>query len=109
MKKKNKHLAFKTIDITSKRDTGAICEQATKNKNLVKLNEIVGEEKYTIENTKTEKDAKGKIIKEAIGNVELCVLEEFILRHFDRTKREGKKWFFTPEMAIWHKLYKIFV
>ena len=43
--KKNKHLAFKTIDITSKRDTGAICEQATKNKNLVKLNEIVGEEK----------------------------------------------------------------
>ena len=106
--KNNKHLLFKTKDVT-KRDTGAACSQATKSKNLVKLNEILGEEKYTTENTKTEKDAKGKIIKEAVGNVELCVMEEFILRHFDRTKREGKRWFLTPEMAILHKLYKIFV
>lgn len=106
--KNNKFLAFKTKDITSKRDTGAICDQATKSKNLVKLNEIVGEEKYTIENTKAEKDANGNVIKEAIGNDELCVLEEFILRFFDATERGNKKWFLTPEMALLHNFYKIF-
>ena len=107
--KNNAFLAFKTKDMTSKRDTGARCDEATKNKNLTKLNEIVGEEKYTTENTKAEKGANGNIIKESIGNVELCVLEEFILRFFDITERNNKKWFLTPEMAIWHKFYKLFV
>ena len=108
--KNNAFLAFKTKDMTSKRDTGARCDEATKNKNLTKLNEIIGEEKYTTENTKAEKGANGKdVIKEAIGNVELCVLEEFILRLFDITERNNKKWFLTPEMAIWHKFYKLFV
>ena len=107
--KGNKDLAFKTKDMSSKRDTGAACYQAQKNKNLVKLNEIIGEEKYTIENTKAIKDKDGNIIKEAIGNVELCVLEEFILRYFNSNKKNGKKWFLTPEMAIYHKLYTVFV
>jgi hypothetical protein len=39
----------------------------------------------------------------------LCVLEEFILRYFNTNKQDGKKWFFTPEMAIYHKLYTVFV
>jgi hypothetical protein len=107
--KNNKFLAFKTKDMTSKRDTGARCDEATKNKNLTKLNQIVGEEKYTTENTKAEKDANGNVIKEAIGNDELCVLEEFILRFFDVTERGNKKWFLTPEMALIHNFYKIFV
>ena len=65
--------------------------------------------KYTIENTKAEKDGNGNVIKEAIGNDELCVLEEFILRFFDATERGNKKWFLTPEMALLHNFYKIFV
>ena len=107
--KGNKDLAFKTKNMASKRDTGARCDQATKNKNLNKLNEIIGEEKYTIENTKAIKDKNGNIIKEATGNVELCVLEEFILRYFNEIGENDKKWFFTPEMAIYHKLYTVFV
>ena len=110
--KGNKDLAFKTKNMDSKRDTGARCDQATKNKNLTKLNEILGEEKYTIENTKAIKDKDGNIIQEAMGNIELCVFEEFILRFFNeypKNGKDGKKWFFTPEMAIWHKLYTIFV
>jgi len=110
--KGNKDLAFKTKNMTSKRDTGARCDQASKNKNLTKLNEIIGEEKYTIENTKAIKDENGNIIQEAMGNIELCVLEEFILRFFNehpKNGKDGKKWFLTPEMAIWHKLYTIFV
>ena len=102
-------LAFKTKDMTSKRDIGARCDQATKNKNLSKLNDIVGEEKYTNESTKAIKDSDGNIISEAVGNTELCVLEEFILRYFDETEHDNKKWFFTPEMAIYHKLYTVFV
>jgi len=110
--KGNKDLAFKTKNMTSKRDTGARCDQATKNKNLTKLNQIIGEEKYTIENTKAIKDEHGNIIQEAMGNVELCVLKEFILRFFNehpKNGKNGKKWFLTPEMAIWHKFYTVFV
>ena len=105
----NKDLAFKTKNMDSKRDTGARCDQATKNKNLTRLNEIIGEKKYTIENTKAVKDEDGNIIQESMGNVELCVLEEFILRFFNEHKKDDKKWFLTPEMAIWNKLYTVFV
>ena len=107
--KGNKDLAFKTKNMTSKRDTGARCDQATKNKNLTKLNEILGENKYTIENTKAIKDKDGNVIQETMGNIELCVLKEIILRYFNITERNNKKWFLTPEMAIYHKLYTIFV
>jgi len=107
--KSNKYLVFKTKDMSSKRDTGARCDEATKAKNLAKLNEIVGEEKYTNESTKAVKDEDGNIISEAVGNVELCVLEEFILRFFNEIKENDKKWFLTPEMAIYHKLYTVFV
>ena len=47
-----------------------------------------------------------------MGNIELCVLEEFILRFFNEHPKNGKdnkKWFFTPEMAIYHGLYQVFV
>ena len=106
--KNNKYLVFKTKDMDSKRDTGARCDEATKAKNILKLNEILGEEKYTNETTKAIKDKDGNIISEAVGNVELCVIEEFILRYFNETQENGKKWFLTPEMAIYHKLYTIF-
>jgi hypothetical protein len=108
-KKGNKDLAFKTKDMNSARDTGAICEDATKDKNLTKINNIIGEEKYTIQSTKAVKDKDGNIIQEAIGNTELCVFEEFILRYFNFIEENNKKWVLTPEMAIYNKLYKVFV
>jgi hypothetical protein len=107
--KGNTSLAFKTKDMTSKRDTGARCDQASKNKNLSKLNEIINKDKYTIESTKAIKDQDGNVISEAIGNVELCVIEEFVLRYFNEVEENNKKWFLTPEIAIYHKLYTIFV
>jgi hypothetical protein len=107
--KGNSSLSFKTKNMTSTRDTGARCDEAGKAKNMAKLNEIIGEDKYTNESTKAVKNEDGNIVSEAIGNVELCVLEEFILRYFNEVNQNNKKWFFTPEMAIYHKLYKIFV
>lgn len=107
--KNNRYLVFKTKDLESKRDTGARCDEAGKNKTLEMLNKIVGEEKYTKENTKLIKDDDGNVIKEAVGHVELCVLEELILRYFDMIDKDGKKWFLSPEMAIFHKLYTVIV
>jgi hypothetical protein len=108
-KKNNTVLVFKSKDMDSSRDTGATCEEAGKDKSIQKLNGILGEDKYTKENTKSQKDADGNIVQEAIGQIELCVLQEFILRYFNVIKKNGKKWFLTPELAIGHKLYKIIV
>ena len=93
----------------SARDTGARCDEAGKSKTLQILNKIVGEERYTNESTKAIKDIDKNIIQEAVGHTELCVLEEFLLRYFNEIRRDDKKWFLTPEMAIFYKLYKIFV
>jgi len=104
--KSNRYLVFKTKDISSKRDTGARCDESGKIKTIEKLNEIVGEEKYTKENTKAKKQGK-EIVSEAVGQVELCILQEFILRYFNTIKKDGKKWFLMPELALWYKMYTI--
>ena len=105
--KSNRYLVFKTKDMLSKRDTGARCDEAGKDKTMKKINEIIGETKYTTETTKMKKDSDGNIIKEPTSHTELCVIQEFILRYFDAIKRDNKKWFLTPEMAIFHKLYTV--
>jgi hypothetical protein len=107
--KNNSYMVFKTKVITAKRDTGARCDEAGKIKTIQKLNEILGETKYTTENTRAKKDEDGNVISDAIGHVELCVLQEFILRYFNAIQKDGKKWFLTPEMALIHKLYTVFV
>lgn len=107
--KNNSYMVFKTKVITAKRDTGARCDEAGKIKTIQKLNEILGEPKYTTENTRAKKDEDGNVISDAIGHVELCVIQEFILRYFNAIQKDGKKWFLTPEMALIHKLYTVFV
>ena len=91
----------------SKRDTGARCDEAGKIKTLDMLNKIIGEKKYTKENTKVIKE-NGKVIQEVVNHTELCVLQEFLLRYFDYIEKDKKKWFLSPEMAIYHKLYTIY-
>jgi hypothetical protein len=105
--KNNKYLIFKTKDMLSSRDTGARCDEAGKNKTIQLLNEIIGNERYTKENTKIIKDDDKNVLQDAVGHVELCVTQEFILRYFDKIRKNNKKWFLTPEMALEHKLYII--
>jgi superfamily II DNA or RNA helicase len=107
--KNNKYLIFKTKDIMSPRDTGARCDEAGKNKTMQILNKIIGEEKYTKENTKILKDEDKNVIQDAVGHIELCVMQEFVLRFFDKIRKNDKKWFLSPEMALYHKLYTIHV
>jgi superfamily II DNA or RNA helicase len=105
--KNNKYLTFKTKDMLSNRDTGARCDEAGKNKTIQILNQIIGEEKYNKENTKIIKDDDKNVIQDAVGHVELCVTQEFILRYFDKIRKNDKKWFLSPEMALYFKLYTI--
>jgi hypothetical protein len=106
-KPNNKALVFKVKDMASNRDTGATCEESGKDKSIKKLNLIFGEEKYTQDNTKMLKNANGVVVREATGQTELCVIQEFILRYFDIIRKNSKKWFLTPDMALNYKLYKI--
>ena len=105
--KNNNYLIFKTKDLSSKRDTGARCDEAGKEKTMKKINDILGETKYTPESTKAHKDADGNIVSESIGHNELCVLQEFLLRLFDKIQKNEKKWFLTPELALYFKLYTV--
>jgi len=107
--KNNKYLIFKTKDMLAPRDTGARCDEAGKTKTMQILNKILGEDKYTKENTKIQKDDDKNVVQDAIGHIELCVIQEFVLRYFDKIKKKDKKWFLSPEMALYFKLYTVHV
>jgi hypothetical protein len=104
-KKNSKNFIFKTKDIFLPRDSGASCIEAGKSKTLIMINKIIGAEKYNKENTRIIKDDTGQIIQEAVSENELCVLQEFILRKYNKDKKNAKFWFLTPDMAIHYKIY----
>ena len=88
---KNNFLVFKIKDILSKRNTGARCDESGKSKKIEILNEILGEEKYDKENTKT------------MGQAEFCTIIEFILRNNNNERKDGKIWFLNIELASLNK------
>lgn len=67
---------------------GLVCHQITKRQVIKNLNELIGKEKYTMENTK---------IKKGVGKraIDLCIEEELLLRHFSSTKKNSKIWFLS--------------
>jgi superfamily II DNA or RNA helicase len=88
----NKYLVFKVKDNLAKRTLGARCDQATKAKNIVMLNKIVGEDdKYTKDNIKPLTDSS------------VCCLQELLMRHYNSREKNGKIWFLDHTSA---KLYK---
>ena len=81
-------MVFKTLQTDAKRNTGARCDEAVKAKKIKILNMVVGEEdKYTKENTK------------GMVESELCSLQEFILRYYNKISKNNKIWFLNYEMA----------
>ena len=104
LEKNNRYLVFKTKDLSSKRNTGARCDEAGKQKTLNLLNEIIGREIFTKESTKQIKDKDGTVLQEATSQTELCVYQEFLLRYFNKIKKNNKIWFLLPEMAEYLKL-----
>ena len=55
-------------------------------------------------NTRIIKNEDGGVIQEAVGENELCVFQEFLLRYFNQIKKNNNKWFLIPEMAEYLKL-----
>jgi hypothetical protein len=87
----NKYLVFKVKDNLAKRTLGARCDQATKAKNLVLLNKIVGiDDKYTKENIKPLTDSS------------VCCLQELLMRHYNSREKNGKIWFLDHTNAKLH-------
>ena len=86
---KSDYMVFKTKDMTAKakRNKGARCDQAGKTDVVKTLNLIVGEKKFTKENTKTK------------TTIELCSYQEFKLRYYSEIKHKDKVWFLNPGVA----------
>ena len=86
--KKEDYLVFKIKNIKKKRHKGARCDQSSKKELLHQMNELVDEKnKYTDKSTKD------------LGKKELCIIQEFTMRYFDKTKKDGKIWFLNPVQA----------
>jgi len=85
---KDRYMIFKVKDMTRRRHKGARCDQAGKTDTIKLLNKIMGEDVYTAQNVKD------------MVQMELCSLQEFLLRYFDSIRKDGKRWFMTPEEAI---------
>ena len=62
---------------------GARCDNRPKKESLTILNEIIGKNEFTSENTKQ------------ISRTKLCLLQEMYLRYYNISKRNGKIWFLT--------------
>jgi superfamily II DNA or RNA helicase len=87
----NKYLVFKVKDNLAKRTLGARCDQATKAKNLVLLNKIVGiDDKYTKDNIKPLTDSS------------VCCLQELLMRHYNSREKNDKIWFLDHTNAKLH-------
>jgi hypothetical protein len=91
---KNRYIVFKVKDMEAKRNTGARCDEALKSKKIVILKSIMGEDLF---DKYTEGTTKGMV------QPELCSLEEFLFRYFNKIKKNKKLWFFDFETAIIYK------
>jgi hypothetical protein len=92
---KNDYLTFKVKFMNIKRHKGARCDQSGKIETIKTLNKILDNETYNTENTK------------GISQLELCVRQEFLLRLYDLTKRNRKRWYLTPVEAIITNIEKL--
>ena len=91
---KNEYNIFKVKNLEDKRSKGARCDQAGKADTIKLLNDIIQENKYTASNT------KGRNKKE------FCVIQELVLRYFNKIKKNNKTWFLTPQEAIINNIEK---
>jgi hypothetical protein len=88
LEQKNNFLVFKTKQTDAKRNTGARCDEAVKSKKIQLLNMILGEEKYTKENTK------------GMVQPELCSLQEFLFRYYNKINKNNKVWFLDYDLSM---------
>ena len=82
---KKSYMVFKIRDVSKSRNTGARCDQGSKIGAIQKLNSIADEELYSR--------------KSKNSQLEICVVTELLLRIFDSSRKDNKRWFLTPGEA----------
>ena len=99
---KDNKMYFNIKDLTQQRNnSGARIDSAGKKTVIKKLNEIIGETKYTVENTKKTTTSKG------ISEYGLVSIFEIILRENNDNRKNGKIWYLNTEQAIFNNIEKI--
>jgi len=88
---RNKYLIFKVKDMEAKRNTGARCDEAGKEKKIKILKELLGEEMF---DKYTQGTSKGML------QPELCSLQEMLFRYYNKIKKNNKRWFFDHDLAM---------
>lgn len=79
------YMIHKIRDLRVARSKGARCDQKSKSLIIKLLNDVVGREQYYTANSKIYKP------------LDLCVINEIILRKYDAMNKDGKHWFYMPE------------
>lgn len=82
---KKDYIIFKVKDLTKKRHKGARCDQSGKKEAIKMLNSIIGEEKYSNDSDVNQK--------------QVCIIQEFMLRLYNKEKKNGLQWYLTPGEA----------
>jgi hypothetical protein len=95
---KDREMTFKVKDMKQKRNNkGSRCDNLGNSQIIKYLNEIIGGEPiYDNEN-----------IKDKYTKISLCVLTEILLRYYDETRRNDKRWFFNIEQAMIRDVSKL--
>ena len=87
---KKKEMVYKVKDLRQKRNNnGARIDSAGKSDIIKILNQVVGEERYTAENTDKE-----------FSKIGLCIVLELVLRQYTDKKVRGKIYHLTPEQSL---------
>jgi hypothetical protein len=92
---KNEYNIFKVKNLNDKRSKGARCDQSGKSEAIKLLNHILEEDKFTTNNT------KGRNKKE------FCIIQELLLRYFNKEKKNNKIWFLNPQESIINNIEKM--
>lgn len=95
---KNTIMTFKVKFMDAKRNIGSRCDQSGKINTIKTLNKIIGREVFTSENTRGN---NGR------SETELCIIQEFYLRLFDKQKKNGKRWFYNAVDSIFVGVEKL--
>ena len=84
---RNKFFVFKTRVRSEKRKRGARCDQATKQDTMKLLKNIIPDSTCDIK------------ALDPVGNKELCVYMEMLMRFYNKNETRGKVWFIPPEYS----------
>lgn len=83
---KKDFIVFKVKYMKRARHKGARCDQSHKKDAIQIINDLLGETVVPGDSTKS--------------RIELCIVEEFLLRSFQAKAKDGKAWFLNPGEAV---------